>query len=55
MNLILEASILFWLIWGACTMAGTVIGWTLRANTKEKEGRGALGLIEQEKNTLARL
>jgi len=55
MNFFLEDPILFWLVWGIFTLAGTIIGWSLRANTSEKEVRGALGRIEQEKNTLARL
>lgn len=55
MNFFLEEPVLFWLVWGIFTLAGTIIGWSLRANTSEKEVRGALGRIEQEKNTLARL
>lgn len=55
MNFFLEDPVLFWLVWGIFTMAGTIIGWSLRANTAEKEVRGTLGRIEQEKNTLARL
>jgi len=55
MNFFLEDPVLFWLVWGIFTLAGTIIGWSLRANTSEKEVRGALGRIEQEKNTLARL
>jgi len=55
MSFFLEDPVLFWLVWGIFTLAGTIIGWSLRANTSEKEVRGALGRIEQEKNTLARL
>lgn len=55
MNFFLEDPVLFWLVWGIFTLAGTIIGWSLRANTSEKEVRGALSRIEQEKNTLARL
>jgi len=55
MNFFLEDPVLFWLVWGIFTLAGTIIGWSLRANTSEKEVRGTLGRIEQEKNTLARL
>jgi predicted flap endonuclease-1-like 5' DNA nuclease len=55
MDFFLEDPVLFWLVWGIFTLAGTIIGWSLRANTSEKEVRGALGRIEQEKNTLARL
>lgn len=55
MNYFLEDPVLFWLVWGIFTLAGTIIGWSLRANTSEKEVRGALVRIEQEKNTLARL
>lgn len=55
MNFFLEDPVLFWLVWGIFTLAGTIIGWSLRANTSEKEVRSALIRIEQEKNTLARL
>lgn len=55
MNFFLEDPVLFWLVWGIFTLAGTIIGWSLRANTSEKEVRAALNRIEQEKNTLARL
>jgi predicted flap endonuclease-1-like 5' DNA nuclease len=55
MNFFLEDPVLFWLVWGIFTLAGTIIGWSLRANTSEKEVRGALVRVEQEKNTLARL
>lgn len=55
MSFFLEDPILFWLVWGIFTLAGTIIGWSLRANTSEKEVRGTLNRIEQEKNTLARL
>ena len=55
MNFFLEDPVLFWLVWGIFTLAGTIIGWSLRANTSEKEVRGTLNRIEQEKNTLARL
>lgn len=55
MSFFLDDPVLFWLIWGIFTLAGTIIGWSLRANTSEKEVRGALARIEQEKNTLARL
>lgn len=55
MEFLLEDPIMIWLIWGIFTIAGTIIGWSLRAGTTEKEVRGALSRIEQEKNTLARL
>jgi predicted flap endonuclease-1-like 5' DNA nuclease len=52
---LLQDPIFFWLVWGVCVLAGTAFGWSLRANTHEKEVRAALSRIEQEKNTLARL
>jgi tropomyosin, fungi type len=52
---LLQDPIFFWLMWAIFTLSGTIIGWTLRANTLEKEVREVLGRIEQEKNTLARL
>ena len=55
MNFFLDDQVLFWLIWCICAVAGTLIGSSLRASTSEKEVRGALKRIEQEKNTLARL
>lgn len=55
MNFFLDDQVLFWLVWCICAIAGTLIGSSLRAYTSEKEVRGALKRIEQEKNTLARL
>lgn len=52
---LLQDPVFYWLMWAVFTMAGTIIGWTLRANTLEKEVRHVLARIEQEKNTLARL
>ncbi|MBN8677677.1 MAG: hypothetical protein J0M29_05585 [Chitinophagales bacterium] len=45
----------FWLLFGVVAMAGVVFGWSLRGGTYEKDVRAALGRMEQEKNTLARL
>ncbi|MCB0525105.1 MAG: hypothetical protein KDC86_11310 [Saprospiraceae bacterium] len=52
---LLQDPVFYWLMWAVFTFSGTIIGWTLRANTSEKEVRGVLARIEQEKNTLARL
>ncbi len=43
------------LIWAILTVAGVVLGWTLRANFPEKDVRQNLVRTEQERNTLARL
>lgn len=55
MSELLQDPIFFWLMWALFTVAGTIIGWSLRANTAEKDVRNVLSRIEQEKNTLARL
>lgn len=52
---LLQDPVFYWLMWAVFTVAGTIIGWSLRANTSEKEVRNVLTRIEQEKNTLARL
>lgn len=52
---LLQDPVFYWLMWAVFTVAGTIIGWTLRANTTEKDVRNVLSRIEQEKNTLARL
>jgi hypothetical protein len=52
---LLQDPVFYWLMWAVFTVAGTIIGWSLRANTSEKEVRNVLSRIEQEKNTLARL
>jgi predicted flap endonuclease-1-like 5' DNA nuclease len=55
MGELMQDPVFYWLMWAVFTIAGTIIGWTLRANTSEKEVRMVLARIEQEKNTLARL
>ncbi len=52
---LLQDPVFYWLMWAVFPVAGTIIGWSLRANTSEKEVRNVLSRIEQEKNTLARL
>ena len=52
---LLQDPVFYWLMWAIFTMSGTIIGWSLRANTSEKDVRKVLSRIEQEKNTLARL
>lgn len=52
---LLQDPVFYWLMWAVFTVSGTIIGWTLRGNTSEKEVRNVLARIEQEKNTLARL
>jgi predicted flap endonuclease-1-like 5' DNA nuclease len=52
---LLQDPVFYWLMWAIFTMSGTIIGWSLRANTSEKDVRKVLTRIEQEKNTLARL
>jgi predicted flap endonuclease-1-like 5' DNA nuclease len=45
----------YWLFWAIFTIGGTIVGWSLRAGTTEKDVRDSLVRVEQEKNTLARL
>lgn len=55
MDFIADDPIFFWLLFGVVAMAGVVFGWSLRGGTYERDVRAALGRMEQEKNTLARL
>lgn len=55
MDQFMQDPVFYWLVWGIFTVAGILIGWSLRAAIPERAVRNALERIEQEKNTLARL
>lgn len=55
MDQFMQDPVFYWLVWGIFTVAGVIIGWSLRAAIPERAVRNALERIEQEKNTLARL
>jgi predicted flap endonuclease-1-like 5' DNA nuclease len=55
MSELMSDPILYALVWAVFTVAGAVIGWSLRAGFPESEVRKALERTEQERNTLARL
>jgi len=55
MDQFMQDPVFYWLVWGIFTVAGVLIGWSLRAAIPERAVRNALERIEQEKNTLARL
>jgi predicted flap endonuclease-1-like 5' DNA nuclease len=55
MDQFMQDPVFYWLVWGIFTVAGIIIGWSLRAAIPERAVRNALERIEQEKNTLARL
>jgi predicted flap endonuclease-1-like 5' DNA nuclease len=51
----MQDPVFYWLVWGVFTVAGIIIGWSLRAALPERNVRNTLERTEQEKNTLARL
>ena len=51
----MQDPVFYWLVWGIFTVAGILIGWSLRAAFPERNVRNMLERTEQEKNTLARL
>ncbi|MBU6343149.1 MAG: hypothetical protein KGS48_16760 [Bacteroidetes bacterium] len=55
MNEFMQDPVFYWLVWGIFTVAGVIIGWSLRAAFPERNVRNFLERTEQEKNTLARL
>jgi predicted flap endonuclease-1-like 5' DNA nuclease len=55
LNEMMQDPIFYGLVWAVFTVAGVIIGWTLRANYPEQALRNDLARTEQEKNTLARL
>ncbi|MCB0530082.1 MAG: hypothetical protein KDC61_10840 [Saprospiraceae bacterium] len=55
MNELLQDPVFYWLVWAIFTVAGTIIGWSLRANFSEKDVRRALDRSEHDRSILARL
>ncbi len=55
MNELMQDPVFYWLVWAIFTVAGTIIGWSLRANFSEKDVRRALDRSEHDRSILARL
>ena len=55
MSEFLEDPVFYWLVWAIFTVAGTIIGWSLRANFPEKDVRRAFDRSEHDRSVLARL
>lgn len=55
MSEFLEDPVFYWLVWAIFTVAGTIIGWSLRANFPEKDLRRAFDRSEHDRMVLARL
>ena len=55
MNELLLDPVFYWLVWAIFTVAGTIIGWSLRAHFSEKDVRRALDRSEHDRSILARL
>ncbi|MCW5923204.1 MAG: hypothetical protein KIS77_12735 [Saprospiraceae bacterium] len=55
MSEFLEDPVFYWLVWAIFTVAGAIIGWSLRANFPEKDVRRALDRSEHDRSVLARL
>lgn len=55
MNELMQDPVFYWLVWAIFTVAGTIIGWSLRATFSEKDVRRALDRSEHDRSILARL
>ncbi len=55
MNDLMADPVFYWLVWAIFTVAGTIIGWSLRANFPEKDVRRAFDRSEHDRSVLARL
>ncbi len=55
MNELMQDTVFYWLVWAIFTVAGAIIGWSLRANFSEKDVRRALDRSEHDRSILARL
>lgn len=51
----MQDPVFYWLVWAIFTVAGIIIGWSLRANFSEKDVRRALDRSEHDRSVLARL
>lgn len=55
MKELMQDPVFYWLVWAIFTVAGIIIGWSLRANFSEKDVRRALDRSEHDRSVLARL
>lgn len=55
MDEFMQDPIFYWLVWAIFTVAGAIIGWSLRANFPEKDVRRAFDRSEHDRSVLARL
>lgn len=55
MDEFMQDPVFYWLVWAIFTVAGSIIGWSLRANFPEKELRRAFDRSEHDRSVLARL
>lgn len=55
MDVLVQDPVLYWLIWTIATVFGVIIGWSLRANYREKAILDAYERSEQERNSIAHL
>lgn len=55
MDILAQDPLLYWLLWAIATLIGVLLGWTLRAQWKEKALLSAYEQSEQERNSIAHL
>lgn len=55
MDEFMQDPIFYWLVWAIFTVAGAIIGWSLRANFPERDVRRAFDRSEHDRSVLARL
>ncbi|MFN7326920.1 MAG: hypothetical protein ACK5SQ_10085 [Chitinophagales bacterium] len=55
MDLVAQDPLLYWLLWAIATLIGVLLGWTLRAQWREKTLLAAYEQSEQERNSIAHL
>jgi len=55
MDILAQDPLLYWLLWAIATLIGVLLGWTLRAQWREKHLLAAYEQSEQERNSIAHL
>lgn len=55
MDILAQDPLLYWLLWAIATLIGVLLGWTLRAQWREKQLIAAYEQSEQERNSIAHL
>jgi chromosome segregation ATPase len=55
MEALTQDPVLYWLIWTIATVIGIILGWSLRANWRERAIMQAYEQSEQERNSVAHL